>query len=77
MHNGNGQLNEISIDNIILHREWDGSLKIGVCNLGSASHMGENIVSLWYVEIEKAKENLKENGRWYLGCLTLKGHMLS
>ena len=39
--------------------------------------MGENIVSLWYVEIEKAKENLKENGRWHLGCLTLKGHMLS
>ena len=46
LHGANVQHNDLSLDNIMLHWETDGSLKIGVCNWGCAMHLGEEVPSL-------------------------------
>ena len=57
LHNGNVQHNEFSIDNIMLQWKLDGSLKIETHNLGHASHMSENVESLWHAKTAEAKES--------------------
>ena len=32
LHNGNVQYNDVFIENIMVHWEWDKSLKIELCN---------------------------------------------
>lgn len=58
LHNENSQHNNLSIHNIMLHWELDGSLKSRVCHWGCALHTVENVESLWHVETEAAKDFL-------------------
>ena len=64
LHGANVQHNDLSIDNIMLHWETDGSLKIGVCDWGCATHSGEEVSSLWHAETPEAKEELKNDKFW-------------
>ena len=57
LHNGNVQHNILSVYNIMLHWEWVGNLKIGVCDLRYVLHMDENVESLLHMDIEEAKNN--------------------
>lgn len=59
LHDRNMQHNNILIDNVMLHWELDGRLKIGVYNWGCTSHMGENVEILRHAETNDAKQNLK------------------
>jgi hypothetical protein len=64
LHNGNVQHINFFIDNIMLHWELDGSLKIGVCYWRCTSHMGENVESLGHAETKKANKTLKK--KWWV-----------
>ena len=64
LHDANVQHNDLSIDNIMLHWESDGSLKIGVCDWGCATHSGEEVLSLWHAETVEAKEKLRREKFW-------------
>src|SRR5665213_2255505 len=64
LHDANVQYNDLSIDNIMLHWESDGSLKIGVCDWGCATHSGEDVLSLWHAETKEAKEKLRKEKFW-------------
>lgn len=63
LHNENVQHNDHSIDNIMLHWESDGSMKIGVCDWGCISHMGENVKLLWHEETKETNEKLE---KWWV-----------
>ena len=63
------QQNDISIDNIMFLWESNRSPNIGMCNWGCALHMNENVESLWHVETEEAKDNLK-NEKWWVGSMS-------
>lgn len=58
------QHNDIFIDKIMLHWESEGSLRIGVCDWGCTTYLGENVQSLWHVENKGAKKKLKEKKLW-------------
>lgn len=60
LQKGNVQYDDLCIDNIMLHWESNGSVKIGVCDGGCASHTGENVELLWHAETKEAKETLKK-----------------
>ena len=51
------QDNNFFIDNIMLHWEADGSLKIEVHDWRCTLHTCENDESLWHAKIKNAKEN--------------------
>ena len=59
LHNKNVQHNDLTINNIVLHWESDGSLEIRLCNWGCGLHTNESVVSLRHAEIKEAKEILK------------------
>lgn len=69
LHYGNVQHNDLFIDNIILHWELDGSLKIGIYDWGCTLHMGENVESLWHMEPMMPRNNGRRNFRWLSSCL--------
>ena len=62
--NENVQRNDLFKDNIMLHYESGGSLKIKVCEWGCVLHTGENVESLWH---EKTKEGKKKLERKMVG----------
>ena len=64
LHDANVQHNDLSIDNIMLHWESDGSLKIGVCDWGCATHSGEDVLLLWHAKTAEAKEKLRREKFW-------------
>ena len=64
LHEANVQHNDLSIDNVMLHWESDGGLKIGVCDWGCATHSGEEALSLWHSETAEAKEKLRRDKFW-------------
>lgn len=67
------QYNDFSIYNVIFH--WVPiETSILKCAIGVRIAQSENEESLWHVEIEEAKENLK-NEKWWVGPQLFKMHI--
>ena len=59
LHNRNVQLNNLPIENIMLHLESNENMKVGVCYWRCTSHTCKVVESLWHVKSETVKETLK------------------